>query len=273
MIDPDHNLSIRRQSRALGLSRSSVYYRPTPLSEADEKLMRVIDKLHLDYPFMGSRQLRRQLRSQGHEVGRRHIRTLMKRMGIEAIYRRPRTSKPAPGHKIYPYLLRGLAINRPNQVWALDITYLPMKRGFVYFVAVLDWATRRILSWRLSNTLTADFCVEALSEAIEIYGAPEIVNTDQGSQFTCTEFVDTVERAHAKVSMDGRGAWRDNVFIERFWRTLKYEEVYLHAYASVSEARASLARYVKFYNERRGHSSLNDLTPDQAYFGVMAQAA
>jgi len=242
--------------------------------------MRVIDKLHLDYPFMGSRQLRRQLRSQGHEVGRRHIQTLMKRMGIEAIYRRPRTSKPGPGHKIYPYLLRGLAINRPNQVWALDITYLPMKRGFVYFVAVMDWATRRILSWRLSNTLTADFCVEALSEAIEIYGAPEIVNTDQGSQFTCTEFVDAVESAHAKVSMDGRGAWRDNVFIERFWRTLKYEEVYLHAYArratheaSVSEARASLTRYVKFYNERRGHSSLDDLTPDQAYFGVMAQAA
>lgn len=273
MIDPDHTLSIRRQAASLGLARSSVYYRAVSLSEHDDQLMRLIDELHLEYPFMGSRQLRTQLKQRGHEIGRRHVRRLMQRMGIEALYRRPRTTKPAPGHRIYPYLLRNLHIDRPNQVWALDITYLPMKRGFVYFVAVMDWATRRVLSWRLSNTMTADFCVDALEEAIATYGAPEIVNTDQGSQFTSTEFVSVVQASGAKVSMDGKGAWRDNVFIERFWRTLKYEEVYLRGYANVSEARSSLDRYVTFYNGVRCHSSLGSRTPNQMYFQTQALAA
>jgi putative transposase len=199
MIDPVHSLSIRRQVRCLDVARSSVYCTPVPLSDGDEELMRLIDKLHLNFPFMGSRQLRRQLQQQGHTAGRRHIRTLMKRMGIEALYGRPRTTKPASGHRIYPYLLRNRVIDRPNKVWALDITYLPMRRGFVYFVAVMDWATRRILSWRLSNTMTADFCVGALQEALARYGAPEIVNTDQGSQFTSSEFVKAVQASGAAV--------------------------------------------------------------------------
>lgn len=273
MIDPDSKLSIRSQAKVLGLSRSSVYYQPVPLSARDETLMPLIDRLHLEYPFMGSRQLRRQLKGLGHKVGRRHVSTLMKRMGIEALYRRPRTTKPAPGHRVYPYRLRGLTIDRPNQVWALDITYLPMKRGFVYFVAVMDWASRRILSWRLSNTMTADFCVEALSEALDRYGTPEIINTDQGSQFTSQEFATMVLESGARLSMDGRGAWRDNVFVERFWRTLKYEEVYLRAYPSVTDARVSLGRYLAFYNEGRHHSALQDRTPDEAYFNQPLQHA
>ena len=194
-------------------------------------------------------------------------------MGIEALYRKPRTSKPHPGHEVYPYRLRELTIDRANQVWALDITYLPMKRGFVYFVAVMDWYSRKILSWRLSNTLTADFCVEALEDALERYGTPEIVNTDQGSQFTSEEFVSTVLGSGALLSMDGKGAWRDNVFIERFWRTLKYEAVYLRAYDSVTDARHHLARYIPFYNERRPHSSLDGHTPDSMYFKGQRTAA
>ena len=273
MIDPEHSLSIVRQTHVLNLARSSVYYQPVPLSDRDLALMRQIDELHLEYPFAGSRMLMKLLHSDGHTVGRKHVSTLMKRMGIEALYRRPRTTKPQPGHKIYPYLLRGLAIDQPNHAWALDITYIPMKRGFVYFVAVMDWASRRILSWRLSNTMTTDFCVEALEEALTRYGAPQIVNTDQGSQFTSEEFVNVVKDAGAKVSMDGKGAWRDNVFIERFWRSLKYEAVYLRAYENVADARKDLARYVEFYNTRRPHSSLNDQTPDLAYAMPRAQAA
>ena len=273
MIDPEHSLPITRQAEALGLSRSSVYYKPVPLPEGDLALMRRIDELHLDYPFAGSRMLKRLLREEGHHVGRKRVRTLMKRMGIEALYRRPRTTRRHPGHAIHPYRLRGLTIDRSNQVWALDITYLPMKRGFVYFVAVMDWYSRRILSWRLSNTLTADFCVEALESAIAQYGAPEIVNTDQGSQFTSEEFVSTVHAAGSQLSMDGKGAWRDNVFIERFWRTLKYEAVYLRAYDSVSDARHHLMDYLAFYNNRRPHSSLGDQTPDRVYFGELAMAA
>ena len=266
MINREHVLPVRRQAELIELSRSAVYYRPVPVSDDDPALMRAIDELHLEHPFAGSRMLKCLLRSEGFEVGRTHVRTLMRRMGVEAIYRRPRTSQPHPGNRIFPYLLRDKTIDRPNQAWALDITYLPMKRGFVYLVTVLDWATRRVLSWQLSNTLTADFCVEALETAIGQYGAPEIVNTDQGAQFTSTEFVATVLDSGAKFSMDGRGAWKDNVFIERFWRTVKYEEVYLRAYESVSDARHHLTRYMAFYNSRRPHSALDEKTPDAVYF-------
>jgi len=273
MINREHELPVRRQAQLLELSKSAVYYRPVPVSDEDLALMHRIDELHLDHPFAGSRMLKGLLRDDGFEVGRTHVRTLMRRMGIEAIYRRPRTSRPHPGHRVFPYLLRGQIIDRPNQVWALDITYLPMKRGFVYLVTVLDWASRRVLAWQLSNTLTADFCVEALETAIGRYGAPEIVNTDQGSQFTSEEFVSTVLESGAELSMDGKGAWRDNVFIERFWRTVKYEEVYLRAYENVSDARRHLARYMEFYNNRRPHSSLDEQTPDAVYFQSRSMAA
>ena len=237
MIDPTHKLPISRQTKLLGLARSTAYYQPKPVAESDLALMAAMDRLHLDYPFMGSRALRDILRRTGFPgVGRRHIATLMKKMGIEAIYRKPNTSKRHPGHKIYPYLLRGLTIDRPNQVWALDITYLPMRRGFLFLVAVMDWHSRKILSWRLSNTMHADFCIEALQEAITRYGKPEIVNTDQGSQFTCTDFIDVLKTHEIAISMDGKGCWRDNVLIERFWKTIKYQEVYLKAYESTSDA-------------------------------------
>lgn len=273
MIDPKHELSVTRQAELVGISRAAVYYMPRPVSEADLELQRRIDALHLEHPFAGSRLLKKLLRREGIEVGRKHVATLMRRMGIEALYRKKNTSKPHPEHVIYPYLLRNVAIERPNQVWALDITYIPMRRGFVYFCAVMDWASRRILSFRLSNTLTADFCVEVLEEAMTRHGAPEIVNTDQGSQFTSLEFTEKLKGREIAISMDGRGAWRDNVFIERFWKTLKYEEVYLRAYDTVSEARASLARYVEFYNARRPHSSIEDRTPDEAYFDMRALKA
>ena len=268
MIDRRHDLSIARQARVLGISRGSVYYLPRPVAAADLALMRRIDELHLDYPFAGSRMLQGLLRAEGHRVGRRHVATLMKKMGIEALYRRPNTSKPAPGHKIYPYLLRNLPVTRPNQVWAMDITYIPMARGFVYLAAVVDWFSRRVLSWRLSITLEADFCIEAVEEALARHGKPDIFNTDQGSQFTSIDFIKVLKDAEIAISMDGKGAWRDNVFVERLWRTIKYEEVYLHAYASVPEARAALARYLTFYNTRRPHSSLDRQTPDQAYFNA-----
>ena len=228
--------------------------------------MRRIDELHLNYPFAGSRMLRDLLGQQGLEVGRRHIRTLMKRMCIEAIYRRPNTSKPAPGQRIYPYLLRGLAVTRPNQVWAMDITYIPMARGFVYLAAVVDWFSRRVLAWRLSITMDTSFCIEALEEALSRNEKPEIFNTDQGSQFTSAEFTGALLAKGIAISMDGKGAWRDNVFVERLWRTIKYEEVYLRAYDTVSDARGSLGRYIAFYNSRRPHSSLDRQPPDRAYF-------
>jgi len=266
MIDHQHELPISRQAKVLGLARSSVYYQPRPVSPADLTLMRRIDELHLEYPFAGSRMLQGLLAADGLRVGRLHLRTLMKRMGIEAIYRRPNTSKPAPGHKVYPYLLRKLAVTRPNQVWAMDITYIPMRRGFVYLAAVVDWASRRVLSWRLSISMEADFCIEAVEEALERYGKPEIFNTDQGSQFTSEAFTGLLIRNGIKISMDGKGAWRDNVFVERIWKSVKYEEVYLRAYDSVPEARASIGRYLTFYNTRRPHSSLDRKTPDQAYF-------
>ena len=265
MIDRTHDLSITKQAAALNISRGSVYYLPRPVSAADLALMRRIDELHLEFPFAGSRLLRDLLAAEGSKIGRRHVATLMKRMGIEALYRRPRTTKPEPGHKIYPYLLRGVAITRPNQVWAMDITYIPMARGYVYLAVVLDWFSRRVLSWRVSITMEAAFCVETLEEALAKHGKPEIVNTDQGSQFTGTAFTGVLIKNGIAISMDGKGAWRDNVFVERLWRSVKYEEVYLRAYDSVSEARASIGRYLDFYNGRRPHSSLDGTTPDHAY--------
>jgi len=266
MIDRSHTLPLTRQARELGVSRGSVYYLPRPFPEADLKIMRRMDELHLELPFAGSRMLRDLLRQEGIEIGRQHVATLMKRMAIEAIYRRPNTSKPASGHKIYPYLLRKLPIVRPNQVWATDISYIPMAKGFVYLVAIVDWFSRKVLSHRLSITMEADFCVEALEEALTRYGKPEIFNTDQGSQFTSQAFTGVLLREEIAISMDGRGAWRDNVIVERLWRSVKYEEVYLHAYGAVSEARGSIGRYLNVYNSRRPHSSLAAKTPDQTYF-------
>ena len=268
MIDRTAQLSISRQAILLGISRSSVYYQPRPVSAADLKLMHRIDRLHMEFPFAGSRMLQGLLAQEGFVVGRLHVSTLMKRMGIEALYCKPNTSKPASGHKIYPYLLRNLPVTRPNQVWAMDITYIPMARGFIYLAAVLDWFTRRVLAWRVSITLEADFCIEAVEEALAKHGTPEIFNADQGSQFSSTDFIKVLAAREIKISMDGKGAWRDNVFVERLWRTIKYEEVYLRAYASVSEARAGIGRYLGFYNSRRPHSSLDGKTPDQAYFNL-----
>ncbi|HXL83405.1 MAG TPA: IS3 family transposase [Casimicrobiaceae bacterium] len=266
MIEPAHDLPVARQAKVLNLSRSSVYYRPRPVSPEDLALMRRIDELHLERPFAGSRMLRDFLEREGVAVGRRHVATLMRRMGIEAIYRRRNSSKPAPGHKIYPYLLRGVKVERPNQVWATDITYIPMARGFVYLVAVVDWFTRRVLSHRVSITMDAAFCVEALEEAIGKYSKPEIFNTDQGSQFTGEAFTGVLLANGIAISMDGKGSWRDNVFVERLWKSVKYEEVYLKAYDTVAEARSSLGRYLDFYNRQRPHSSLDRRTPDEAYF-------
>jgi putative transposase len=269
MIDRAHDLPITRQAEALNISRGSVYYLPRPVPDADLVVMRRLDRLHLEYPFAGSRMLRGLLAAEGCKIGRRHVKTLMRRMRIEALYRRPRTTKPEPGHKVYPYLLRGMAVTRPNQVWAMDITYIPMARGFVYLAVVLDWFSRRVLSWRLSITMDAAFCVETLQDALARHGKPDIVNTDQGSQFTGQAFTGVLASNGIAISMDGKGAWRDNVFVERLWRSVKYEEVYLRAYDSVSEARASIGCYLDFYNRRRPHSSLDDATPDHAYFTAL----
>lgn len=222
--------------------------------------------MHLEHPYAGARMLRDMLKREGVQVGRKHVRTLMWRMGIEALYRKPNTSKRHPGHQIYPYLLRGLTITRPDHVWAIDITYIPMAKGFVYLAAVVDWATRRVLAHRVSITMEADFCVAAVEEAIAKYGKPEIFNTDQGSQFTSEAFTGLLKQHGIAISMDGKGAWRDNVFVERLWRTIKHDEVYLKAYEGVSHARESLARFIAFYNSRRPHSSLDGQTPDEVYF-------
>jgi putative transposase len=270
MIDREHDLPITKQAQVLRISRGSVYYLPRPVPAADLEVMRRLDRLHLEFPFAGSRMLRGLLAAEGCKIGRRHVKTLMQRMGIEALYRRPRTTKPEPGHKIYPYLLRGMEITRPNQVWAMDITYIPMARGFVYLAVVLDWFSRRVLAWRVSITLEAAFCVETLEEALAKHGKPEIFNTDQGSQFTGAAFSGVLIKNTIAISMDGKGAWRDNIFVERLWRSVKYEEVYLRAYDSVSEARASLGRYLDFYNGRRPHQSLDGTTPDQAYFSPLS---
>ncbi|CAM2156505.1 transposase [Paraburkholderia tropica] len=269
MIDRAHALPIAQQARLVGIARSTVYYQPQPVSETELKLMRRIDELHLEFPFAGARMLARLLRREGIKVGRRHVGTLMKRMGVEALYCRPNTSRRDKQHKIWPYLLRGMTINRANQVWALDTSYIPMARGFVYLTAVVDWASRKVLAHRVAITLEAIHAVEALEEAFTKYGQPEIVNTDQGSQFTATAFTDAVLNRGIKLSMDGKGAWRDNVFVERVWRSVKYEEVYLKAYESVSHARRSIGDYINLYNQRRPHSSLEDRTPDEAYFATL----
>ena len=269
MIDRHHDLPLSRQARALGISRGSVYYLPRAVPAADLALMRRIDALHLEYPFAGSRMLQGLLNTEGHVTGRLHVATLMRRMGIEALYRRPRTSKRAPGHAIFPYLLRKLPVTRPNQVWAMDITYIPMARGFVYLAAVVDWFSRKVLAWRLSISMDTAFCIEAVEDAMARFGKPEIFNTDQGSQFTSREFTGLLIAADIRISMDGKGAWRDNVFVERLWKSVKYEEVYLRAYASVSEARASIGRYLDFFNTRRPHQGLGRQTPDQAYFNAL----
>jgi len=269
MIDPKHELPIARQAELLGFARSTVYYRPEPTSEADLALMRRMDELHLEHPFAGSRLLRDMLNREGFEVGRKHVATLMRRMGMEALYQRPRTSGRDREHPVFPYLLRGMAIERPNQVWAMDTTYIPMRRGFVYLTVVLDWASRRVLAWRVSISLAADAAVEALNEAIARYGPPEIMNTDQGSQFTASAFIDVLRQHDIAISMDGKGCWRDNVFVERLWKSVKYEHVYLHAYETTSEARSKIAAYLDFYNRRRPHSSLDRKTPDEIYFNPM----
>jgi putative transposase len=257
----------------LNLSRASLYYTPKGPSERDLKLMRRIDELHLELPFAGARMLRDLLNREGTKVGRKHVAALMRRMGIEAIYRKKNTSKPHPEHTVFPYLLRNLSIDRPDQVWAADVTYLPMARGFVYLIAIIDWMSRKVLAWKLSNTLSADFCVEALEEAIARFGVPEIFNTDQGSQFTSAAFIEVLKRHGIRISMDGKGRWRDNVFVERLWRSVKYEEVYLHAYETVSDAKAGIARYMTFFNTRRPHQTLDRQTPDEVYFASRPLAA
>jgi putative transposase len=269
MIEADHpRLSLARQCALVSISRSAFYYRPAGETPLNLALMRLIDEVFLETPWYGSRQMARHLRRQGYTVGRKRVRRLMARMGLAAIYQQPRTTVPHPEHRIYPYLLRGLRIERPDQVWCSDITYIPMRRGFLYLVAVMDWATRKLLSWRLSNTLEAEFCIAALEEALARYGRPDIFNTDQGSQFTSPRFVEVLTKAGVRVSMDGRGRWMDNVFIERLWRSLKYECVYLHAFETGSELRAGLTRWIGYYNGQRPHSALAGRTPDEAY-GIM----
>jgi putative transposase len=272
MSDRGHRPPLSRQAELLGISRGSLYYDPCPVSATDLAIMRRIDELHLDYPFAGSRMLRDLLRGEGIAIGRERGTTMMRRMGIEAIYRRPHTSKPADAHKVYPYLLRGVTIERANQVWATDITCIPMERGFVYLAAVMDWLTRRVLAWRVSISMEVDFCLDAVDEALARHGRPEIFNTDQGSQFTSAAFTGLLLENAISISMDGRGSWRDNVFVERLWRSVKYEEVYLRAYDSVAEARSSIGAYLSFYNRKRPHSSLDGRTPDQAYFRSLAVA-
>jgi putative transposase len=269
MIDRSHSLPVARQARLLDLSRSSVYYEPVGVSASDLVLMAAIDEIHLRFPFYGARRIRDELRDSGFPVGREHVTTLMRRMGMEPLWPKCRTSKPAPGHKIYPYLLRSREITRAGEVWAADVTYLPMARGFCYLAAVMDWASRRVLSFRVSNTLDASFCIEALEEALERFPAPEIMNTDQGSQFTSEGFTSLLRTRGIKISMDGRGRWLDNIFIERLWRSVKYEEVYLKAYESVPEARRELAAYFDFYNMRRRHQGLKGRTPDEVYWSTL----
>jgi len=270
MIDQGSQLSVSGQCESLGLNRTGVYYAPRPVSEEDLILMRRIDELHLKHPFYGARRLAKQLVRDGFEVGRLHVATLMRRMGIETLYRRPRTSIPARDSLIYPYLLGGVKIDRANQVWASDLTYLPMAHGFLFLVAILDVASRKVLSFRVANTMTPDFCVEALEEAIARFGAPEIMNTDQGSQFTSAAWTEVLKAEDTCISMDGKGRWIDNVFIERLWRSVKYENVYLRAYENGREVRAGLTEYFEFYNRERIHQSHEYRTPDEIYFATVA---
>jgi putative transposase len=266
IIEPEHpRLSVVRQCELVSISRSGFYYRPAGETPLSLMLMRLIDEQFLETPWYGSRQMARHLRREGYGVGRKRVRRLMAKMGLEPIYQRPRTTVPHPGHQIHPYLLREMVIDRPNQVWCADITYIPMRRGFLYLVAVMDWSTRKVLSWRVSNTMDAEFCIEALEEALGRFGRPEIFNTDQGSQFTSPRFTGLLQAAGVRISMDGRGRWMDNVFIERLWRSLKYECIYLHAFETGSELRAGLTGWISYYNTRRPHSMLAGRTPDEAY--------
>ena len=274
MIDRDRtDLSLRRQCEMLRVSRSGLYYEPEPTSPEQLALMRRIDELHLKYPFYGSRKLSDALRKEGFDANRKRIQRLMRLMGMEAMAPKPKTSEPHPEHVAHPYLLRGLAISRVNQVWATDITYVPMKTGFVYLVAVMDWYSRRVLSWRLSNTLDSSFCVEALEEAFARFGQPEIFNTDQGAQFTADAFTKPLRDRGVAISMDGKGRFLDNVFVERLWRSLKYEEVYLHAYDSMAEAREGIRRYFDFYNSERPHQALGYQTPKAFHDGLTRKVA
>ena len=274
MLDPQYpNLNLSRQCQLVGVSRSSFYYKPTQVKPEDLELMRQIDEQYLKTPFYGSRSMTKHFRRLGHKINRKRLQRLMRLMGIEAVYPRPKTSKPHPGHKIYPYLLRNLTIDRPNQVWAADITYIPLRRGFMYLVAVMDWYSRKVLSWRLSNTLDADFCVSALEEAIRLYGRPEIFNTDQGSQFTSHVFTKVLKDNDIRISMDGRGNFRDNIFIERLWWTVKYQYLYLHAFNDGAELRQGLKDWFRFYNKERFHQSLDDKTPDEVYYDLQLQQA
>jgi putative transposase len=273
MVDPGAPVSVRRQCELLRLSRSGLYYEPLAQSAEELELMRKIDELHLKHPFFGSRKISRILRNGDCVPNRKRVQRLMRLMGIEALVPKPSTSEPAPEHPKYPYLLRSLKVTRPDQVWAADITYVPMKSGFMYLVVIMDWYSRRVLSWRLSNTMDAGFCVDALEEALRKHGKPEIFNTDQGSQFTAEEFTGPLRKLGVAVSMDGKGRWLDNVFVERLWRSLKYEEVYLHAYANGEEARHGIERYLTLYNETRPHQALGYQTPDAVYFGVGAKNA
>jgi putative transposase len=269
MINREHPLPITKQCQLLKLCRSGIYYASVPVSDKNRDLMSLIDKIHLELPFLGSRGIRNELLNKGYTVGRSHVRGLMRKMGIEAIYKKPRLSEPHPGHTIYPYLLRGLSITGGNAVWSTDITYIPMAKGFCYLVAIMDWASRKVLSWRISNTLDTSFCIEALEEAISCYGTPQIFNTDQGSQFTSDAFTQILKNHNIRISMDGRGRWMDNIFIERLWKSVKYEEVYLKAYSSITEARKELTKYFDRYNQRRRHQGLDDRTPDMVYWDTI----
>lgn len=273
MIQTQHPLSISRRCELLEVARSTVYYRPQPVSDEDLMLMRLIDQIHLELPFYGSRRIVDELADHGHVVNRKRVQRLMRQMGLAALYPRRRTSRPGEGHKVYPYLLRDVSIERPNQVWAADICYVPMAKGFMYLVAIMDWHSRRVLSWRISNTLDSTFCVEALEEALVRYRAPEIFNTDQGAQFSSEAFTEVLKARGISISMDGRGRWLDNVFVERLWRSVKYEDIYLRAYETPRALRDGLARYFEFYNRRRRHAALDRRTPDAVYFSVDAKAA
>lgn len=266
MIDRNHELPISQQAKALRLSRGCIYYKPAPVSEHELGLMHRLDQLHVAHPFAGSRMLRDLLRLKGFCVGRKHVRTLMKRMGIEALYCQPRTTQAHRGHTVYPYLLRNLSITHSNQVWASDVSYIPMAHGFVYLTVILDWYSRRVLAWRVSVTMDVEFIMDALEEAFEAYGCPTIMNTDQGSQYTSARFIQALQEQGIQVSMDGKGAWRDNIFVERLWRSVKYEDIYLHAYETPNEVKQGLKRYFAFYNSRRPHQAHTGLTPDTAYF-------
>jgi len=269
-IHTEHALPKVRRCALLGVARATAYYRPAPVGEQDLALMRLIDEIHLQWPFYGSRRLRDELQRHGQWVSRQRVQRLMRRMGLQALYPRRRTSQPGKGHKVYPYLLRNLSIDHANQVWATDITYIPMAKGFMYLVAIMDWHSRRVLSWRVSNTLDADFCIAALQEALGRFGAPEIFNTDQGAQFTGEAFTGVLKEQRIAISMDGKGRWVDNVVVERLWRTVKYEDVYLRAYETPGQLRLGLRRYFDFYNCRRRHSALDRRTPDAVYFDQVA---